>query len=271
MNMFLLTIVVVSIIVLIALGVLIYMLFNSKSKKAMAMDAPYKKPNDPKKWILPFIIAIVLTLWSFGFSLIFLAIVWIMRLDPKSDLSHRVTDAEKKICERNYNWLRNSSFITIPVFFIAMYMDAPPIVAVSITFIFHIPIIQRLKTENLFVFRHTQQALYLLILRAMTAIVIFWIYYLDEGFWLFVLVNGSLWLFGTNWEIKQVKNNDCWLMRRRNEEIIVEVESPSDSPIDAKTRNTKIKQSLQTFRTGTPDEREKAVLTLSQLGEVEKF
>jgi len=274
-----------SIVTAAGLAGLVYWFVSSRSAKkdsslTSAAVSSQTTTRGFKSWIPHLIIALILALWNISFAFFYLLTVWILRLDPKADLSHQVTDDEKKVCETNNKWLRNSSFITIPIFIIAIYMDVPPAIAALMPFVFHINLASRLRTDNLFVYRHTQQALFLLILRAATAMIIFSFFGLDEGFELFVLVNGSLWLFGTNWEIKQVKNNDCWLMRRRGEEIILPI---SDIPaldedvnetlnsIDTKIKNTTVKKSLTAFRSGTPEERKKAVLVLSQLGEVEKF
>ena len=251
---------------------------------ALGQSTSQKKKN----WIWPIVIAVILAIWNFSFALFYLLIVWILRLDPKTNLSHLVTDKEKKICERNYKWLRNSSFITLSIFFILLFVDIQPAVAAMIPFVFHIPLIRRLKTENLFVFRHTQQSLLLLIARAGTATIIFSLFSLDSSaFWIFVLVNGSLWLFGTNWEIKQVLHNDCWLMQQREEAVAIRDAQPVEETLDGLVIDKELKDSLKTldkkgsratkqksldaFRTGTPEARKRAVLVLSELGEVEKF
>ncbi|HUE99284.1 MAG TPA: hypothetical protein VMN99_08505 [Anaerolineales bacterium] len=239
-----------------------------------------------RNWILPIIIAIVLSFWNMYIAFLYFAIVWILRLDPKEQLSNVVTEDDKKTSATNHQWLRNSAFITIPVFFVALLFDNPPVVAALVPFIFHIPLINRLKTKSLYVYRHTQQSLMLLLLRAASASIIFSIFYLDEGFWPFVLINGSLWLFGTNWEISQVRRNDCWLMRRRGEAIVVPdthtVKPPSEPPLkegefDGLLRSlpdlghTARQRALNAFRTSTPEIRIKAVRILTELGEVEKF
>ncbi|HEY5731232.1 MAG TPA: hypothetical protein VLA72_01835 [Anaerolineales bacterium] len=268
-----------SIIVTAGIAGMAYLFVTSrKSKKQTMTEAPHPERKDFKSWIIPFIIAAVVAIWNVLLAIVCLLIVWVLRLNPKKELSHIVTNKERLVCEKNYKWLRNSSIFTVPVFLIALFLDVHPAIAAFLPFLFHVRLIGRLGTENLYVYRHTQQALFLFLLRAGTAIAIFSYFYLD-GFLFFVIVNGSLWLFGTNWEISQVKRNDCWLMRRRGEEIlskeIVPMEKPSlKDEIKYKTSKEKkaeVKKSLNTFRAGTREERIKAVLILAELGEVEKF
>ena len=266
------------------LGIGYLLLTSRKSKKDNAVISVQPVKKGSQNWLIPIILALVIGFWNLSLAIVYLIGVWILRLNPNKELPHIVTDEERKACEKNYKWLRNSSFFTIPVFLVAFFFDAHPFIAVFLTFLFHIQLIGRLQTENLYVYRHTQQALLLLLLRAGTTIAIFSYFYFD-GFWLFVIVNGSLWLFGTNWEIAQVKRNDCWLMRRRGEEILVpKIPVGVDQPVEldkattdmlksitSREKKAEIKSSLTTFRAGTPLERKKAALILAELGEVEKF
>ena len=266
------------------LGIGYLLLTSRKSKIDNAAVQTRSAKKGSQNWLLPIIVALMVAFWNSSLAIVYLIGIWVLRLNPNKELSHIVTDEERKACEKNYKWLRNSSFFTIPVFLVAFFFDAHPLIAVFLTFLFHIQLIGRLQTENLYVYRHTQQALFLLLLRAGTAIAIFSYFYFD-GFWLFVIVNGSLWLIGTNWEIVQVKRNDCWLMRRRGEEILVpQIPVGVDQPVEldkattdmlksvtSREKKAEIKSSLTTFRAGTHLERKKAVLILAELGEVEKF
>jgi hypothetical protein len=246
------------------------------------------KAGKPKKhnWFVPIIIAFIVAFWSVTIALFFLLIVFAWRLNPKSDLSDVITVAEKKICETNYRWLRNSSFITIPVFFIALIMGRPPAIAALIPFVFHISLLRRLNTESLYVYRHTQQALLLLLVRAAAASLIFSTFYGSEGFWAFVIVNGSLWLFSTNWEISQVMLNRCWLMEHKGEKITFFRAIESDKPdtlmmdkelagmldsLNADSLKVAKDKALHAFQSGTPAIKKRAVAVLTKLGEVEKF
>jgi len=70
-------------------------------------------------------------------------------------------------------------------------------------------------------------------------------------------------------------------MQRKGEKIILPEMQAVEKPITtaesqkkitpSKGDKASIEQSLHTFRTGTPEEKRKSILTLSQLGEVEKF
>ena len=251
-----------------------------------SLDSANAKKPKKQNWFLPIVVAFIVALWSVTLAIFFLFVIWALRLNPKSELSLVVTDAEKKICAANYTWLRNSSFITIPVFFVALLQDVPPALAVLFPFIFHISLIRRLKTESLYVYRHTQQSLLMLLLRAASASIIFSIFDVDGGFWLFALVNGSLWLFGTNWIIVQVNRNTCWLMQRKGEKIILsentepekhetpimdkELASMLDS-LNADSIKTAKEKALHAFQTGTPTIKKHAVAVLAKLGEVETF
>ena len=243
------------------LGIGYLLLTSRKSKKDNSTGQTRSAKKGSQNWLMPIIFALVVAFWNVSLAIVYLIGVWVLRLNPNKELPHIVTDEQRKACEKNYKWLRNSSFFTIPVFLVAFFFDAHPLIAVFLTFLFHIQLIGRLQTENLYVYRHTQQALFLLLLRAGTAIAIFSYFYFD-GFWFFVIVNGSLWLFGTNWEIAQVKRNDCWLMRRRGEEILVPQKPVgTDQPVELDKATTdmlksvtkrknkaEIKSSLTTFR-----------------------
>ncbi|HSG45020.1 MAG TPA: hypothetical protein VLA72_17875 [Anaerolineales bacterium] len=266
------------------LGIGYLIVTSRKPKQGTVTVSSQPTQNGFKSWVAPIIIAIVLGFWNASLSIVYLLIVWVIRLNPKKELAHIVTDDTKKICEKNIKWLRNSSFITIPIFLIALNVGAHPFIAAFLPFVFHLALIGRLQTENLYIYRHTQQALFLLLIRAGTTIAIFSYFYLD-GFLVFVIVNGALWLFGANWEIKQIKTNDCWLMRRRGEEINVpQIPVDADQPVEldkattdmlknatTKEKKAGVKKSIKVFRTGTRQERKKAVLVLAELGEVEKF
>jgi len=296
---FILAMACVAMMVITAVIVLVVMLLkpnSGKSNDAGNLPADARRParRSWQSWLIPIFIALILTIWSISAAISLLLIVWVLRLGPKENLSQVLTEEDQKICATNYRWVRNSSFFTVPVFIVALFMNVPPTIAGLIPFVFHISIIGRLKTKNLYVFRHTQQSLLLLILRAATASLIFSIFHLEKGFWPFILVNGSLWLFGTNWEISQVQHNTSWLMERKGEIVIltdiknkniVVPESPTIPPNETdekmaqliSTMSTKEKQSakersLLAFRSGIQGEiRKNAVNILSLLGEVEKF
>src|SRR5260221_744139 len=77
-----------------------------------------KKPTSPKKknWLIPIIIACLIGIWSALAGLFFIAVVWLLRLNPGADASITLSDNEKKIARRIYTWLFLSPIITVPIF-----------------------------------------------------------------------------------------------------------------------------------------------------------
>src|SRR5712691_3735568 len=77
-----------------------------------------EKTNKPKKknWVLPIIIACLIGIWSALAGLFFLAVVWVLRLDPGSDTSYVTSNQDRKTARRVYTWLFWSSIITVPIF-----------------------------------------------------------------------------------------------------------------------------------------------------------
>lgn len=245
--------------------------------------------NKPKwrSWLLPFIIAFALTFWSVVFALFFLAIIWIMLLNPKTNSKEFPfpSDQDRKHAKRTYAWLLLSPFLTVPTMIIAAFnldWNSSPnerVLAALIPLVFHLPMLFKLNTKSAFVYRHTQQAIFLVALRAgMASIALSIGTYPGDGAWLFLLGNGTLWLFGTMWGRNQVLRNECWWMKRKGETILLPEAKPATTtapkqPITSAIQKNKpaIEGALHTFRTGAPEERKQAVLALSQLGEVEKF
>jgi hypothetical protein len=217
-----------------------------------------------------------------------------------------VSAKEKQLALKNYNWLRTSSLLTIPTCVLLMiffevngsyrYRVHYAVAAAVLPWFWHIGVIARLRIKNLYVFRQTQQALLLLILRS--ASVAFALANIDYGgLWWFVVVNGALWIFGGNWYHRQIKNNTCWLMTDNREEIILgddllttnavkptpmreaasstmaQVYLDEGLKLFAKDNDKKAatKKLLLAFQAGTPEIRQRAVAALDKLGEVEMF
>jgi hypothetical protein len=137
------------------------------------------------------------------------------------------------------------------------------VLAALIPLVFHIPLLFKLNPKNAFTYRHTQQAILLIALRAGIASIALsigsspW-----EGLWLFFIGNGTLWLFGSIWGRNQAIHKDCWWMKRKGETILPPetqtVEEPvitaePQQPITPVSKKNKsaIEQSLHAFRTGT--------------------
>lgn len=284
----------VSFIVLAAL-VAVAIIFLKPRKKEEVQNALTGNTIPPRKgwkgWLPFFVIALILAIWTIWGALFFLGTVWVMRLNPKADSKEIPfpSDKDRKRAKGMYTWLLLSPFLTVPTMIItALNLDwnSSPnqrVFAALIPAIFHLLLLFQLDSKRPFVYRHTQQGILLVALRAsMAALALNISKYPDDGIWLFLLGNGSLWLFGTLWGRNQVVRSDCWWMRRRGEIILPLQERPIEQPItddelDAMVKgldaegSTARQKALNAFREGTPETRKKAVLVLSKLGEVEKF
>jgi hypothetical protein len=269
--------------------VLTVILLKPKSKKSLTTNVYAVKCTNPKKWIALLIIAFALAFWSTWIALLFVAIAWLLNLNPSPDSNYTLDKNQKATAKRVYAWLFWSSFITVP--FLIMLLNTTSSnyflinnrdFTVLVPLVFHIPLLAGLTSKNAFVYRHTQQGILLIAIRAgMAALTI-----THGQLGLFVLGNGALWLFGTIWGNNQIFRNESWWMKRKGETIILPEVIQPDKPnevivdkslngilksVDTDSTNTPRQKALQTFRTGTPEEKKQAVLALSQLGEVEKF
>ena len=255
-----------------------------------------KKPN----WVWPILIAIALAFWSIVFALFFLAIVWVMRLDPKTDSKEIPfpSDLDRKHAKGTYTWLLVSPILNVIIFAIAvMFLDwnsntNERVVAALVPLIIHLPVLPKLVSKRPFLFRHTQQAVFLLALRAsMAALALNISKYPNEGIWLFILGNGFLWLFGSLWGRSQAHRGTGWWIQRKGEKVLAKDEIPTEKSVSMEQAETPLPDdkledilkslnaegnnarqiALNAFRKGTPETRKKALLVLSQMGEVEKF
>ena len=147
-----------------------------------------------------------------------------------------------------------------------------------------------LWSPYLYVRRHGQQAFSLAVGGVLSAVLIVG---LSRGglIGLWVFVNGALWVFGTVWGLRQIKRGDCWLMRRRGE--VSELPRPWAAPkvLEAALapappgptlapgaatagqgeRAATVEGLRLVFRTGSPEERQRAIEALKALGEIEEF
>jgi hypothetical protein len=207
------------------------------------------------------------------------------------------TDQDRKRAKGTYTWLLISAAPNILIFALAAInldwnSDANERVVAALTpLIIHLPVLIRLDFKSPFVFRHTQQAIFLLALRASTAALALNISkYPDEGIGLFFLANGFLWLFGSLWGRGQANKGTGWWIERKGESVLsndvsnVPVEnneSSQQSPeksieygrwyLKNNNKESAQQQALTAFRNGTSDVRSQAVQLLKELGEVEKF
>lgn len=289
----------VGMIVTAAIVALIYLLLNPQKG---APKATQKLPanESPKRnwqiWILYAGIALILTIWTIWGALFFLAIIWVMRMNPGSDTAYTLTNNEKSTARRVYTWLFLSPLITVPIFIgtAGNASNNPTInkfvLAALIPLIIHAPLLLGLTSKSVFVYRHTQQGLLLIALRAglasLAAINL-------ENHWentllLFFFGNGFLWLVGSIVGWSQISSGKSWFMNYKSEQIILQ-KPPAAQVIQAVTeedkkleqllnsmnateKQTAKEKALEAFRSGIPGEvRKNAMNILSILGEVEKF
>ncbi|MGF2076039.1 hypothetical protein, partial [Enterococcus casseliflavus] len=48
--------------------------------------------------------------------------------------------------------------------------------------------------------------------------------------WIFIVGNGTLWLFGTIWGRNQVIRGECWLMKRKSESLHISTGTITSQP-----------------------------------------
>ena len=248
-----------------------------------------EKPSAPKKknWFIPIIIACIIGIWSALAGLFFFAVVWVLRLDPGADASFTISNNDKKTAKRVYTWLFWSPIFTVLIFIGTTYNLSSTstvndrVLAALVPLILHLPLLLGLTSKSRFVYRHTQQGILLIALRAgMASLVAVTLEnYSDYAFLLFFFGNGLLWLFGGLISWSQISNNKCWFMERKGEKIILSGSSAPKSKelaetlksSDTKGTHPDREQALRAFRTGTLEMKKNAVAVLVELGEVEKF
>jgi len=293
MNLTLFSVVCVSAVVLAALAALVYVLFNQKPEKVTATDTPAAKSFNPKKWIVPIMIALVVAFWSIWGALFFIVIAWLLRMSPNPDASFTVGNNEKKTARRVYTFLFLSPIIAVPIFIGRLFSlsDSSPsinqsVLAALIPLIVYSPILLGLTSTSAFVYRHTQQGLLFVALRAgMASLVVMNIEnHLDYAISLFFFGNGALWLFGSIAGWSQTSNGKCWFMDRKGETIILQGSASLADPVQAQEQLGRSRQQLNgnqkllalnnalgAFRQGDQKSRQEAVKILDILGEVENF
>ena len=258
-----------------------------------------KRMEEPKpkrmSWLWYFGIAFFIALWSVIGALFFLAVVWVLRMDPKPDVSFILGKNDKKTAQRVYTWLFLSSFLTVPIFL----MSAAGTYSSSITnneyvlmalvpLVLHLPLLTGLTSKSGFVYRHTQQGILLIALRTGLASLAARNVedHIDYALLLFVFGNGLVWLVGSIVGWSQVSSGKCWFMERKGEKLLAResTQAPKTSTLledkeledmlkslDAPGKHTARQKAMHAFRTGTPEMKKRAIAVLSQLGEVEKF
>jgi hypothetical protein len=270
---------------------------RSEKQRVASADKPKKQANKGSKvWILYLAVALLLaskTIWG---ALFFIAVVWIMRLNPGHPSNGFSIPTIKTMREKNaisglYSWLALSSLLTVPFFLILLFelpstpsIDQRVLTALTPAAV-HLPLLLGLLSRNILVFRHTQQAILLIAIRAGIAslALIIGSVGLDEMLIFSLLGNGTVWLFGIIWGFHQVKYGTCWLMERKGEQILTDGKAQADSlPVDQELEvianslavqdplNARVK-ALDAFRIGTTKTKRQATEVLSKLDEVETF
>ena len=262
-----------------------------RPRKEEQKEKPRKRQNTG--WQSPFAfisIALVIALWTIWGALFFLAVIWIMRQNPGADSSFTITENEKKSASGIYVWLLLSPILTLPVFVgLLLYFDFPEVntntraLITMIPLVFHLLLVPGLTSKSVFEYRHTQQAILLIALRASVATLAISVGSDPiAGLWFFLLGNGSLWLLGSLWGLDQVSRGECWLMEQKGEtpagktgeaEDIspqIHLERSRESLKRYSSAEAK-KHALAAFRSGDREIRSQAVKLLSALHEVEEF
>jgi hypothetical protein len=274
-----------AILIVLAVAVLAIFSINSgnKNDSQTASRKSVKHSNQGWKNWIPFIgMALVIAFWTISGALFFIVIVWIIGLNPKTEFSSIITDEHKSIGRSIYQWLLVSPVLSIPFsIFLSILLESNiygHVLATCIPLILHFHLLFNIR-KSLYIYRHTQQALALLVLRAAVAA---WALY-DFNIALFLLGNGSIWLFGGIWGFSQIKRGKCWLMEQRGEKITLPETAKVDSPqmdkeledmlksLNAKDALAAKTKALNAFRAGTPATKKRALEVLSKLGEVEEF
>lgn len=284
----------IGVIVIAATVALVYLLTHPKGninapQKLLASE-PQKQPKrNWQIWILYFGIAIVLAIWTIWGALFFLAIAWVLRTNPSPDASFTLNNNDKKTARRIYTWLFLSSIITVPIFISAasnIYNSTinECVLTALLPLILHIPLLLGLTSKSAFIYRHTQQGLLLIALRAgmagLTAINVE--DHIDYALLIFFFGNGSLWLIGSLIGWSQITNNKCWFMDRRGEKLIIAHDGIENLPAQKHIEQSREfiqrykaddakKHALAAFRSGDREIKSQAVKLLETLDEVEQF
>jgi len=281
-----------AIVVFLALAALVVLTLNSGDKKesqSASNQSVNKRNTGWQSWVLFIGIALVLALWTIWGALFFLAVVWLMRQSPGPDSSFSVGDNEKKTARRVYTWLFWSPILTVP-FFLSAILNAYDgstnelVFAALMPLIIHTPMLLGLTSKSAFVYRHTQQGILLIALRAgMASLAVSMGRSPEDGLWVFLLGNGSLWLFGSIWGWNQIQRGECWWMKQRGETIVTVSAEPVESFAPEKhiarsrefiglsKKDDAKKHALAAFRDGDREVRLDAVKILETLDEVEEF
>jgi hypothetical protein len=251
-----------------------------------------ERPSAPKRknWFVLIIIACIIGLWSAVAGLFFLAVVLVLRLNPGADVSFTTSNTDKKTAKRVYTWLFWSPIITVPVFIGAASSLAysssinEKVLAALIPLFIHVFLLLGLTSKSAFVYRHTQQGLLLMAVRAGVAslVAVNVESHIDYAVMLFFFGNGALWLIGSIVGWNQIFKGECWFMKQKGEKAIISPQGIPNLPVQKHLEQSRdsinrykadeAKQhALAAFRSGDRDAKAQAVKLLRTLDEVEKF
>ena len=283
----LLALVCISMVVVIAGILLVLTLVKPDNRTTLFLQ---KGLGNLPRWVWPVLAAVGLALFSVGGALFFLGVVALLNLKPGLDASYTVSMQEKKTAGRIYTWLFLSPLLTVPclglTFLTSYYADNFQQLSLSLLLpvFLHSPLLSGLTSRSAFVFRHTQQGILLVAIRAASTLLLFGLIgeEFNSAFGLFMLVNGGLWLFSSLWGWSQTRAGVCWWLTRKGE--VIRHAAVGLSPTEAAThlnmsrefirqfkKNEAFEHALVAFRTGDQETRAQAVQVLAVLDEVEKF
>ena len=256
-------------------------------------------PTKPKKtsstgwksWIVYIVIAFILAFWSIVAALFFLGVVWIMRQNPDPDSGLGVGSTEKSTARRVYTWLFFSPFLAVPLFLfiiISSYSGSSSnnekVLTALVPLLLHAPLLLGFTSKSVFVYRHTQQGILLIALRAgMAATALSIGDYPEDGLGLFLVGNGLLWLFGSIWGWTQINHGECWWMKRKGEVVEIALKNQVENLAPQKhieqsrdfirryNADEAKKHALAAFRSGDREVKRQAIQILETLDDVELF
>lgn len=268
--------------------------FARANRQPDSLTVAKRSPKGWRSWIGYIGVALILTLWSLVAALFFLGIVWILRQNPGPESTLQIGDEQKKTARRIYTWLFLSSLLTVPLFLItviASYSGSTTnnqlILAALVPVLFHLPLLLGLTSKSAFVYRHTQQGVLLVALRAgLASIAVSMGDDPGEGAGLFLLGNGSLWLFGSLWGWIEINRGSCWWMKQKRDAALLARDellppAPDLSPetyiergkwyLKHQQKDAARAYALEAFRHGSFEIRRQAVQMLDDLNEVGFF
>jgi hypothetical protein len=285
---------------LVLIGITYLFRTNQKKDHNIPTEAVRKPPRQFwKKWTTHFIIAfILLVFWTVVVALFYLAVAWVLMQDPDPDSHFKVEQREKSTARRVYTWLFLSSLFTVPIFLVLVINNYSQTTSNNEYVLFalaplllHLFLLMGLTSDSIFVYRHTQQGILLIAVRAaVAALAVGMGDHPDDGIWLFLFGNGSLWLFGSIWGWVQVRRG-IYSWKKQSDGMshfkagpIKQIETgphPNLSPersieysrwyLREQRPDTAKEYALEAFRHGNVDIRQKAVRILDDLDQVEFF